>query len=218
MITYSGIHIGRHWMSSPVPTPIDIAVGYGRMCRYAGALWVPNLAHVVLTAEIAATYGADGPTWSRSILHDAHEIVTGDAVAHFKGSQLKHLQEGLDTKIFGYYLGRDDGMSETVDVADLAARDAEALELGLPGYAAHTLAEEDRIVGEVPLLYREWVRELNSSEWVQNTTHPNCMPVSCMEEVITHIRDGHYRIARQHLHDYLPDDMAATLKVWEAHA
>lgn len=103
MITYSG-----QWMrpdTKECPTPTDIAVHMGRICRYGGARWFPLLAHSVLVGEFAAQKSgmvrpyADASTWAWALLHDAHEAVTSDVPRNWKPKEMKVMQKELDARI-----------------------------------------------------------------------------------------------------------------------
>src|SRR5260221_3697868 len=96
MITYSGVQMSPGCMN--VPTAMDIAVGMCRITRYAGALWVPLAAHSVIVAEFCyqRAVSQKGLFFCYGLLHDAHEIVTGEITRHYKPDEMKPLERELD--------------------------------------------------------------------------------------------------------------------------
>jgi hypothetical protein len=143
MITQSGIRIGKYPCTG-CPTATDIAVQSTRVTRFGGAVDCPLLLHGWLVGAMAyeATKG-DPVAGVRGLLHDAHEIVTGEVVAPFKPPAMKKEQEWLDEKIFKRFRiweGRH-ALDGLIHGLDLAACDLEAEYLGLPGYRAIKEAE-----------------------------------------------------------------------------
>jgi hypothetical protein len=101
MITYSGVQI--HPGSGNGPTPEDIAVGMCRVTRYAGAIWLPLAAHSILVGELSAVGEAmtnHDLAFAVGLMHDAHEVVTGEIVWNYKLPEQKKFEIELDEVIF----------------------------------------------------------------------------------------------------------------------
>ena len=147
MITSTGIHITPE--NSNSPSPRDIAVAMGRVCRFGGSVWSPLLAHSVMVGELVRrqlesenALGAELDTWAWSLLHDAHEVVMGEIPRPWKTPERKLAEQAFDRRIaedFGINL---DGLEHAViHHADEQALLSEATVIGLPDferiYAAH---------------------------------------------------------------------------------
>lgn len=86
MITFSGQHIQRiDQTEHGTPTPIDIAVHAGRICRFGGAVWAPLLAHLMFVGLLAYKRSGKIENFIWGLLHDAHEVVTSDVPRPFMG-------------------------------------------------------------------------------------------------------------------------------------
>ncbi len=98
MITCSGVNMVPGGTVSP--EPVDIATGMCRITRYAGAIWVPLALHSIMVAEFI--YGRSGNLeyWAMGMLHDAHEIVTGEVTRHWKPADMRLYEDQLDGLIF----------------------------------------------------------------------------------------------------------------------
>ena len=104
MITYTGVHIQKIGGAAGVPTPTDIAVHAGRICRFVGAVWYPNLAHFVFVGLLAYKRSRSLPTFVWGILHDAHETATGDTPRPFKCDCMRVEQHAIDIRLLSRYL------------------------------------------------------------------------------------------------------------------
>lgn len=126
MITFSGIEITPENLSCP--TDKDITIQMGRQCRYGGALPWTTLAHSVLVGEIVVMRQPNLHTWAAGMLHDAHEIATGDALYPFKEDRTRLIQRCLDQIIHKKY-GLDPNQIdlEAIKWADEAALVAEVI-------------------------------------------------------------------------------------------
>jgi hypothetical protein len=148
MLTHTGLDIRPG--TDLAPSPTDLAVQLARICRFGGAIWWTNLAHSVLVAELA--YGmshmginrdnaAHLEAWAWGLLHDAHEVVTGDVPNGWKTSDLRKHQDALDIKIKRRYHIEPDKMTlAIVKNADNQAVIVEAIALSLCGYSIPSYA------------------------------------------------------------------------------
>jgi len=139
MITFSGVRVAPD--TATVPTPMDIAVAMARITRYGGAIWSPLLAHSVLVAELTwrklAAQGADFDfeTFCWSLLHDAHEVVTGEIPRPWKTKDMKDHQHQLDARLSLLYNINPVAVDfDLVKTCDERALIIEAVGLGLPGF------------------------------------------------------------------------------------
>lgn len=143
MITNSGVHIQKIGQPEQgTPTPTDIAVHAGRICRFGGAVWAPLLAHLVFVGLLAYKRSGSIHNFIWGLLHDAHEIVTSDVPRPFKCDCMRIEQDALDVRLLERYfpyipLGTyDQGIDfDLIKQCDHDACDIEAVELGLPGFA-----------------------------------------------------------------------------------
>lgn len=139
MITYSGIHIQKIGGEAGTPTPKDIAVHSGRICRFGGCVWYPLLPHLVFVGLMAYQRKENGASMLWGFLHDAHEIATSDVPRPFKCDCMRKEQDAIDGRLYTeYFEGGIDPI--TLDTAlvkqcDHDACDIEAIELGVPGFA-----------------------------------------------------------------------------------
>lgn len=142
MITYCGIRVAPG--TTIAPSPADIAVQMGRITRFGGAVWSPLLMHSALVAELTwrnlAAQNAkqfDFQTFSWALLHDAHEVVTGEVPRPWKPKQMKDSQHELDFLIASAFkVDLREVDTRIVKAMDERALLLEALELGLPGFTA----------------------------------------------------------------------------------
>ncbi len=126
------------WQQSPgeirTPSSLEIAIVTGRICRYAGNLPCSLLTHIMVGARVVwhllqqtgAVEGERLQTFCCWMLHDSHEVITGDFAPH-KCDELKKWQKDIDDAVAVVY-GID---FEHVDLdlihgADLLARWLEA--------------------------------------------------------------------------------------------
>lgn len=200
MLTYSGRKVDPDL--AELPSCEDIAVHLGRICRYAGAVWWPDLAHSVLVACILDGWGANDPTWARGLLHDAHEAITGDVTYPWKPPMLKIAQRRIDEKLFAkFHVMSTEVISlRLLDAADAAALVAEASSLGLPGWPEYY----EEVNGYPPVLnerHGALVAALADSEFVlpQYCTRPDSIAVRTFAAVLELIEDGSIGLARDKL-------------------
>lgn len=142
MLTQSGILVMPGGTTSP--SLQDIAIGLGRMPRFAGQTrgwW--SVLHHSFVVELIVRNGLEGfgrpPLWNAvrlsALLHDAHEAVTGDVPTTWKTADLRHHQRDLDIRIadrFHSRIGDADGM---IRFADRIALLAEGFLVGPPGFS-----------------------------------------------------------------------------------
>ena len=141
MITQSGVHIQKIGGADGTPTPMDIAVHSGRICRFGGCVWYPLLPHLVFVGLMAyrRTNNVYNLLWG--FLHDAHEVSTSDVPQPFKCDCMRIEQNAIDTRLIKEYFG--DSYFERIAFIDFKvikqcdhdACDIEAVELGVPGFA-----------------------------------------------------------------------------------
>ena len=87
-----------------VPTPREIAIGLGRICRYSGILPCSVLTHTLIGAGMVWELCSGGmseqaeQTFCWWILHDAHEYITGDFVV-CKPREVREWQDKIDAVI-----------------------------------------------------------------------------------------------------------------------
>jgi hypothetical protein len=137
MITFSGVHIQKSGGASGTPTCEDIAVQSGRICRYAGAIWMPLITHLILVGLLAYRRSNEVLNLIWGFLHDANEI-TGEVTQNFKCDCLRREQAAIDDRLlvqFGLDGGADFIDYRLIKQCDLDACDLEAVELGLPNYS-----------------------------------------------------------------------------------
>ena len=151
MITNSGIRVAPD--TETVPTPRDIAVAMGRITRFGGAIWCPLLAHSVLVGELVlrnlrsrtggVAVATRKETWAWAVLHDAHEVVTGEVVRPWKPGDLAALQRGLNERLAkAFSLDLSLVHLELVKRMDERALCLEAEVLGLPGFRESYIKHE----------------------------------------------------------------------------
>jgi len=131
------------------PTLQDIAVGLGRMPRWAGAT---KRTYTVLQHSLACEeyvrLGKHKPlTRLYTILHDAHEAVTGDVPTSWKTGELRRWQDRLDKRIWASLSLPEPGPAEqlVIESCDRAILWAEAQLLGNPAHAEYyfTMPRDD---------------------------------------------------------------------------
>lgn len=126
------------WQQSPkeirTPSSLEIAIVSGRICRYAGNLPCTLLTHVLVGARVvwhllrkkSAASEQRLETFSWWMLHDAHEVITGDVVVQQREDMIEW-QEKIDAAnraVYGINPTMVDG--EIIRQADLMARWLEA--------------------------------------------------------------------------------------------
>jgi len=210
MITYTGIRVAPD--NDLVPSPRDIAVQMARITRYGGAVWCPLLAHSVLVAGLVLKAihhvrlrASDLPTWAWGLLHDAHEVVTGEVVRPWKPDGLRARQAELDRRIRdAFHLDESSIDLAMVKAMDERALIAEAVVLQLPNFARAYTEIED--LAEFPAPARH---EVDLMEALRRS--PFFDPSSCLapeaapavvgvEEILSEVRRG---------------DLASAFEGWE---
>lgn len=196
-ITYSGISINPHHLAAP--SPLDIAVAMGRICRWAGARWFTLGAHSMAVGVFAIERGADIPTWAWAFLHDAHEVITGEITSPWKTPDMKTGQAVLDQVIVDKYLGElqkiiDKALVKAVDVEALFA---EAKALNVPGFEMAWLQRTGVIKYDAPLPERVGVIKLLAKSIFCNPT--DCLSVN--GKSTTYLRGILERILKGDLED-----------------
>lgn len=104
MMTLSGVNIT---LEDGNPTVPDIARGLSRIPRFGGQTIVPwSVAEHSLVVEGIVGYMFQNLKWLpadttlHALLHDAHEMMTGDIPTTFKTDDMKRLQKRLDVRIY----------------------------------------------------------------------------------------------------------------------
>lgn len=143
-----------------VPSPLDIAVGLGRLPRWAGTtrIWPWCVLHHVVHCDALLKLLVSAPTRELQLavlLHDADEVATGDIPTTWKTPEMRAAQAKLRTRVYRRYIGRalTAGEQSIVDRVDHLALVAEAhdaaptMALQVSGVAGWTWMEEgnDRI-------------------------------------------------------------------------
>jgi len=120
-------------MDEGSPTLNDVAVGLGRICRFAGQSWkfYPVLLHSLLVGDLVPPrYELFG------LLHDAMEAVTGDIVSVFKNREICELEDVLWRRFMWERFGIEtlpEGWAGHVKQADQRALFVEAKRIGAKG-------------------------------------------------------------------------------------
>lgn len=143
-------------------SPREAVIAMGRMCRYAGHLACSTLTHSLLVAGLGAEYATipgdkkPRPTeeWVTSVfvaglVHDVHEIFTGDFVGT-KPDWLRKMQDAIDLQLWrqvglrGQMMStdkivRDTLLAKFVHRVDLMARFCEARQYaGITAFSVFT--------------------------------------------------------------------------------
>lgn len=152
------------WQQSPgetrVPSSLEIAIVSGRICRYAGNLPCSLLTHVMVGARVVwglmrqRTKEERLQTFSWWMLHDAHEVITGDFVPH-KCDEVSEWQAQIDRALsLVYRIPMELVDMVVVHDADLYSR---ALEAGFYGTEKfkETFGERAEIIVPSPAMVRE---------------------------------------------------------------
>jgi len=151
MICFSGVRIepsSKFPQFNGVPGLTDIALGLGRMPRFAGQTrtWWTGLHHSLVCEHIASCLADSSNHRLRllCLLHDAHEAVTSDVPAFFKSKELSNWQEEIDErffKAFGLWPISDEEHAFIKKVDNLALR-IEAELFGPPNIMCHLVESE----------------------------------------------------------------------------
>ena len=126
------------WQQSPkeirTPSSLEIAIVTGRICRYAGNLPCSLLTHVMVGARVvwhllrqmSSAKDQLYETFCWWMLHDAHEVITGDFAPH-KCNEIREWQKHIDdamSVVYGIDFAHVD--VDIIHGADLLARWLEA--------------------------------------------------------------------------------------------
>lgn len=142
MITYTGVHIQKKGGVEGTPTPTDIAVHAGRICRFGGAVWYPLLPHLVFVGLMAYRRSDRIANMLWGFLHDAHEVATSDVPRPFKCDCMRGEQQAIDQRIFSKFLfpHLDNEVDfDLIKQCDIDAGHIEAVQLGIKGFSATEL-------------------------------------------------------------------------------
>lgn len=154
MICFSGVRIepsSKFPQFNGVPGLTDIALGLGRMPRFAGQTrrWWTGLHHSLVCQRIAMEGPCTGLRESRMallcLLHDAHEAVTSDVPAFFKSKELSEWQAEIDERLFKAFgiWPIAPAEHEYIKWVDDQALRAEAALVGPPNVMCHLLPAVD---------------------------------------------------------------------------
>lgn len=201
MITNSGIVVDPGMNSAP--TPMDIAVGMCRITRYAGSIWCPLSVHSILAAEMVFQKTKDLRTWAYGLLHDAHEVITGEIVRAWKPKDMKDRENELDTRILPTFgLSKADFMDRALDIryADEKALCLEATIFGLPGWRKYYVG----VNGREPVEGNSWeisfANRLFKSDWIKpEEISIGSMSIKTLTEALLDIQTGCLAEARNRL-------------------
>ena len=202
MITFSGRMVNRDLQE--IPSCLDFAVHLGRICRYGGAIWWPDLAHSILVATIVDIItNEDMPTWAWALLHDAHEAITGETPYPWKPQSLGELQDRIDERLaLEFHLPPKSSVDvEAIKEADTAALVAEAVGLGLPSWPEYCQHDTGRPPEIVPR-HIALVAALSRSDFVrpEASTNPGSYAVGCFCSILQDIKRQKIIDARFRLH------------------
>lgn len=201
MITTSGIIVDPGMDSAPAA--MDIAVGMCRITRYAGALWCPLSVHSILAAEMAFQRAGEHRLWAYGLLHDAHEIVTGEVVRAWKPTELKTRETELDSRIFPKFGLKKSEMNEIkhlVSEADEKALCLEATLLGLPGWKDYYTSVNHRPPVSVNPWEISFANSLFSSDWMKpDAILKDSKEVTALHEAFVLVKENDFPAARRKL-------------------
>lgn len=185
------------------PSTSDIAAGMCRVTRFAGAIWCPLSAHSLLVAQLhARLFASPSPlAWAQGLLHDAHEVVTGEVVNDHKHKELKKEQSNLDMHIYSM-MGVTMPDAAELHQADMLALDIEALLLRLKGWELYKAALGVHIP-EVPLKMRQdavryalWLHD--DSPWAGAAQiYPGSQGERLLAKILGYVKRGWYQKARK---------------------
>jgi hypothetical protein len=139
-LTHSGRLVNQD--RPDAPTLEDIGLGLSRQPRFTGQtrVWFSVLDHSLYVLDMASDESPE--VQLATLLHDAHESLTGDVPTGFKPAELRALQKGfLDNLIMeAHYPGgitAYDAHEEKVAEFDARALVAEAIEIGPPKFRGY---------------------------------------------------------------------------------
>ncbi len=125
--------------SIQVPSSEHIAIVSGRICRYAGNLPCTLLTHVMVGARVVWRLMQNAArekrlmTFAWWMLHDAHEVITGDH--KHKSTEMKAWQGEIDTAMrTAFYIDERYVDRDVIKLADLLCRWLEADHYGPPEF------------------------------------------------------------------------------------
>jgi hypothetical protein len=172
MITQSGVHIQTIGGEAGTPTAMDIAVHFGRICRFGGAVWYPLLPHSIFVGLMAYQRSGELMNLVWGFLHDAHEAVTADVPMPFKCDCLRREQIALDNRIINKFIGHRITRADfdLIKQCDKDACDIEAVAFGIPNYAHIAIAQRGAIYNNEQ--DRELLTRILNSGFYHNTIQP----------------------------------------------
>ncbi len=199
MITYSGIHIQNIGGEAGTPTPIDIAVHSGRICRFGGAVWYPLLPHLIFVGLMAYERSGKVENLIWGFLHDAHEVVTCDVPRPFKCDCMRREQNAIDQRILNEWFSLEFESAIDYDLikkCDIDACDIEAVLLQVPNYTEVTVAcsasyEAYRKVPHVDEKDTKLLQEV-LRKFGHQTLNPTDAPVMRFAHVLTLAKDNKF--------------------------
>lgn len=202
MIDMSGFHHSPE--NVRVPSPREIAIVLGRLCRYAGNLPCSVLSHVMIGAPLVWGRVRGGPrdtakmTFAWWMLHDAHEAVTGDFASH-KSEDVEAWQEIIDHAIAEkYQIDFAEVQWSIIKEVDLLTRYLEAEHYGSIEFFDAFKTHVGGYMVPTPEMKRSALGVLyGSASKLEETVVPSNgdgvfipSPVSTYEMILSEIRDG----------------------------
>lgn len=165
MITFSGVRIepsSRFPQYNGTPTLVDIALGLGRMPRFAGQTrrWWTGIHHALVCCKLAHNDLKPSRDMFLCLMHDAHEIVTCDLPFAWKPQEMSEWQEELDERIFKFFgvWPISPEQAAYVKKIDTRALRAEAMVIGPPTIMCHlgdAMPADIRVVEQIAAQYPE---------------------------------------------------------------
>jgi len=173
MITFSGVHIQKIGGVAGTPTPADIAVHSGRICRF---VWYTLLTHQIFVGMMAYHRSGSAANLIAGLIHDAHEIATADVPRPFKCDCMRVEQKALDQRIFPAFLSPEmlaEVDHDLIKECDQDACDIEAVILGVPGFAEIEMAYTTSYRGRTSVFDGKHETELLKSLLNSRFGHPS---------------------------------------------
>lgn len=218
MLTHSGVHMMPD--EDAAPSPEDLAVQMGRLCQYGGAIWHTLLAHSVFVGELAWRAFAEAPrparlaNWAWGILHDAHEVVTGDVPRGWKTDDMRARQRDLDRRIMRRYVANESLLDlDAIKRLDEQATRIQCVGLGLRGYRELKMEQDGRDPNE----------DIPTEDWLLLSVvlaggfsdpgacvRPESEVIRLMVRVFEHVQEGNLPVARAGLEGWLASRTAGS--------
>ena len=213
MITNSGIVVDPGMNSAP--TPMDIAVGMCRITRYAGSIWCPLSVHSILAAEMVFQKTKDLRTWAYGLLHDAHEVITGEIVRAWKPKDMKDRENELDNRILPIFgLSKTEFSERASDIrhADEKALCLEATIFGLPGWRKYYVSVNGREPVEGSAWDISFANRLFTSDWIKpEGIRIGSTSIKILTEALLEVQTGCFLDARNRLSGPLIERIAESV-------